>query len=245
VIINYTYEDAIQCASAFSRFTESSGISINEKKSTGIRLFAKTAGELSTITSFDFLGYTFTPSALEVSPRGVDYIKRRCSKIIYNNLLLYPRKTGKINKRRIGVGFVDWDLVTCLNELRRYIYGGLSREQIDDYLADTINIRAGSGAVSYYCLVESGSTFRQLDGWLVNAVCRAHTERRKIATKLKLKLPKIGKLSVLNGSWYTYPPIPIDLRLPSFHSAWRAARKTWERHGLGSIVSGPGGYGYV
>jgi hypothetical protein len=245
VVVNYTYEDAVECASVFSSFTDSSGISINETKSKGIRLFAKSDGELSTINSFDFLSYKFTPSALDVSSKGVDYIKTRCGKIIYNNLLLHPKRTGKIHRRRIGTGFVDWDLVTCVNELRRYIYGDLSSQQIDDFLADKTNVRAGSGAVSYYCLVDSGSVFRQLDGWLVDVLGRAHTERRKIARALRLKLGPIGRTDLLTGGWYVYPPIPMDLRLPSFHSAWRAARKTWERHGLGSITSGPGGYGYT
>jgi RNA-directed DNA polymerase len=168
--------------------------------------------------------------------------------------LLHPKRVKKFGLNRLGDGFRDWDLVTCLNELRAYVYGGRSQADLDAYLSGDASFRNLSGAVSYFCLVEKSAIFRELDGWLIDCLSRAYYARilllrsvpRFIGSKARLAtLKEIPKGELIDGSWYKFPSVPIETRAPSFFTAWRAARKSWARHGLGGVdtrVSGYGGY---
>lgn len=253
VVVNYSYEDALICANAFERFSQASGVKINRAKTTGIRIFSDGPRELAHVSEFDFLSYSFRRDGLHVSKKTIQAIKRRCARIIYNHLLLYPRRIKSYGSGRVGTGFKDWDLVTCVNELRGYIYGGRSQATMDAYLSGGIGIRNLSGAVSYFCLVEESDIFRELDGWLIDSLSRAYSARvvllRSLTTgfgaKLMLKkLNEIPKSAIVDGSWYDFPSIPMETRAPSFFTAWRAARKSWMRHGLGGVDSQGMGYSY-
>jgi hypothetical protein len=250
IVVNYSYEDALTCASAFQRFSQTSGVAINKDKSSGIRIFSNERAELAHVSEFDFLSYSFRRDGLHVGKRAIRSIKRRCARIIYNHLLLHPKRTKSFGKDRLGAGFQDWDLVTCVNELRAYIYGGRSQSAIDQYLAGTVNISNMSGAVSYFCLVENSAIFRELDGWLLDCLCRAYKARivllrsfpKTMLSLVKLKfLKEITKARMTKGGWYNFPTLPMETRAPSFFTAWRAARKSWMRHGLGGVdVQGMG-----
>jgi len=245
VVVNTSYEDALHTAEAFHRFARKSGIKINAIKSSGIRMFSDSPMEMAHISEFEFLGYRFTKGGLFVGSRAKHNIKRRCSTIIYNNLLLHMRRANSLNQKRIGKGFKDWDLVTCVNELRSYIYGGLSQSSIDQTLNSKATIKNISGAVSYFALVEDGSVFRELDGWLADALQRAYNARIKTAANLAKKriIAPLETERLIDGGWYKFSSIAMETKLPSFFSAWRAARKSWSRHGLGGID--PQGMGYA
>lgn len=245
VVVNRSYEDALRCADAFYRFSERSGVAINSEKSSGIRIFSDNPMEMAHISEFEFLSYKFTRAGLRVGDKKVASIKRRCARIIYNHLLLYPRRAKAFNSARLGVGFRDWDLVTCVNELRAYIYGGLKQSSVDAYLAGNSNLRNLSGAVSYFALVEDSAIFRELDGWLLDAIHRAYRARVRLLNKLKKNKTayrSLTKKSLLKGSWYKHAKVPMETALPSFFTSWRASRKSWLRHGLGGI-NAQGGYG--
>lgn len=243
VVVNRSYEDSLRCADAYHRFSDRSGVRINEKKSTGIRIFSSAQAEMAHVEAFDFLSYRFTRDGLHVSPKSVQGIKRRCARIIYNHLLLHPRRVKAFSAKRLGTGFRDWDLVTCVNELRSFVYGGVRQSLIDDYLAGNAKIRNLSGAVSYFALVENGAIFRELDGWLIDALWRAYRARVRLLNKIKKGSAKpISKDKILTGGWYRYKALAMETKPPSFFTAWRAARKSWLQHGLGGI--NPRGLGY-
>jgi retron-type reverse transcriptase len=244
VIVNYSYEDTLKSANCFSRFSKISGVSLNPDKSSGIQLFCEKEAEISSISEFLFLSYRFTPRGLTMSDRAVSSIKRRCSSIIYKHLLLYPKRTQYINRMRFGKNFKDWDLVTCINELRNYIYGGRSQRDLDGYFDGSIQLRHFSGAVSYFCLIDDGSIFRELDGWLVDAIYRAHKARVALAQASTARAVPIQKDQIVDGSWYHFSQITQDTRPPSFFTAWRAARLSWSRHGLGGVDAVGIGYAY-
>lgn len=244
VVVNTRYDDAVQTAEAFQKFSRQSGVSINTIKSSGIRIFSDTSAEMAHIAEFNFLGYKFKRSGLFMGDKAKQTIKKRCSKIIYNNLLLHLRKTGKLKSSRIGAGFQDWDLVTCINELRSFIYGGLSQNSVDRMLSGKSMSRNISGAVSYFALVTDSAVFRELDGWLVDALHRAYQARISAAKMLARRgITPRSKQSLIAGTWYRFPKIRQETRLPSFFTAWRAARKSWSQHGLGGID--PQGMGYL
>ncbi|MDW9830301.1 hypothetical protein GOB24_22245 [Sinorhizobium meliloti] len=242
VVINLSYEDALKTSEAYARFSERSGVKINKTKSTGIRIFSAVACEMAHIPSFTFLSYKFTPEGLKISDRSVANIKRRCTKIMYNNLLLHLRRTGKLAKGRRGAGFVDWDLVTCVNELRRYMYGARPQAALDAFLTGGGGIGRSTGAVGYFGLLENGEAFRELDGWLLHVLLAMYARRMALLPKKKGK--PLDEAELLSGDWYDFPKVPMETSLPSFYTAWRAARKNFAKHGLGGVDPTGEGYGY-
>lgn len=245
ILVNTSYEDALSSAGAYERYSSRSGIAINVKKSPGVSILANRPVEMRHADSFAFLSYSFSEDSLRASEKAVSRIKARCSKIIYNHLLLHPRRVKKIASSRVGHGFVDWDLVTCLNELRAYVYGKRTQREINDYLENKIKINRLIGPASYFCLVSKGDQFRELDGWLIFAIQKAYAERRRLALANGLPTPApITTSQILDGSWYSFPKIPQETRPPSFFLAWRAGRKSWSHHGLSGVDSQGGGYGY-
>jgi hypothetical protein len=246
VVINYSYEDALRCSEAFHNFSEKSGVRIHADKSPGTRLLSERQREMACVTNFNFLSYSFHPKGVLPSKKAIAGIKRKCGRVVYNNLLIHLRRTGKIGTGRRGRGFVDWELVTCVNELRRYIYGGRSEIEVRDYLENLIDLKSVSGAVSYFCLVQEGHVFRELDGWLAHCLHRAYCERVRLINSIRRRpVAPIGLDELIDGSWYKFPRLSQETRLPSFFLAWRASRKSWERHGLGGVDTRGPGYTYA
>lgn len=246
VVVNFSYDEALKCAEAYRKFSQASGVKINEIKSTGIRILSDVESEMRHITEFTFLSYKFTPKSVAVSEKSIRTIKARCAKIIYMHLLLHPRRAQQVSSKRVGGKFYDWDLVTCVNELRKYIYGKLTQSTIDLYLDGDINLKNVQGAVSYFSLVKTGDQFRALDGWLIDVLHRALSERARLvrSTTTNKLHPVPSKDQLIDGSWYKQKFPRMETRSPSFFSAWRAGRKSLTRHGLGGIDSVGMGYNY-
>lgn len=246
VVVNYSYEDALKSAAAYRHFSSISGVPINLEKSTGIRLLSNSNTEMRSIDHFNFLSYRFSPNEVLVSERTIRVIKMRCAKIIYRHLLLHPRRALSISESRVNGGQYDWDLVTALNELRNYIYGGVKQSAIDQFLLGNIEISNIQGAVSYFSLVEKSEQFRMLDGWLLSILYRAIKERVKLVRSLSKRTNHrlISSDELLDGSWYRKKNMPMETTVPSFFTAWRASRKSLTRHGLGGIDAMGMGYSY-
>lgn len=232
VVVTYTYEDAIKAAEAFITHCDRAGIAINRKKSEGIRILSLDGKEeLTSVPNFTFLGHKISKEAISLSDRTISRAKSRISQIIYRHLLLYPRKHRLFNPARIGVGFHDWDLVTCLNEIRRYLYGGMREETLKSFLDGTTRLRKIRGFMSFYCLVDDKAQIRELDGWLVDVVRRALVERSKVLSALGHSLAVVTKKALLDGTWHA-SPVPVETTCPSFYLAWRVARKQYARLGV-------------
>jgi RNA-directed DNA polymerase len=234
VMIANSYEDAIRAHNTFKDFSERTGIPINEEKSHGIRLLGiGEKPEIKATKSIDFLGYSISNSKILLSDKSIARFKGTVGKIIYNHLILYPKKFGTFNSSRIGLGFIDWDLVTCINDIRRYLYGGISESSIRGYLDAKSAIRRFKSISAYYCLCDDVQQFASLDGWLVNILQRAHEHRRKLlAAKYGIACPRINKSELISGDWYRYAAVPFEAQCPSFVVSWRTARKKWLRKGL-------------
>lgn len=247
VVVNFNYEDALKCAEAYRNFSRKSGVPINEKKSSGIRILSEVDAEMRHIREFTFLSYKFTSQSVLVSDKSIRAIKVRCAKIIYMHLLLHPRRARKVSPKRVGGDFYDWDLVTCVNELRKYIYGKLKQRTLDLYLDGDINLKNIQGAVSYFSLVETGDQFRALDGWLIDILHRALSERARLicSTTSRNLHAVVSKDQLIDGSWYKRKKPELETQAPSFFSAWRASRKSLMRHGLGGVDAVGMGYNYA
>lgn len=250
VAVAYSYTDAKNIAFQFRTHCKLAGLKINYEKSPGILLYDNgidrdhrsffvdqdDGAELEIIESFSYLGHNIHANGISLSDRAKQRIKRRISEVIYKHLLLHRRTASSaINKERVGNGFYDWDLVTCVNEIRRYLYGGLHESQIDDFLNNSNKLPFVRGLLAFYPLITDPSLLIELDGWLKNALWRGIRERNRVLALHGITQPKITLAQLVDGTWYNYKEINNDTRLPSFVRGWRAARKYYLRYGLKSI----------
>jgi len=250
IAMAYSYDDALQITDIFQEHCKRSGITINHDKSPGIkrldglkgvpiRRFFVHSGEgdkISAINEFDYLGHKFRHDHTLLSTRAIKRVKQRLGKIIYLHLLRAPRAQGLFSSRRIGAPFHDWDLVTCLNEIRRYVYGELYESQINSFLDKAKRLPKMRGLMSFYPLVSDPEQLVELDGWLLNVLQRALREREKVLTRLGYVYTRPNRESLLSGDWYGTQVVKNETRLPSFVRAWRAARKYYFRYGLKDIT---------
>ena len=248
VSVTRTYTDAARVASSFRSHCVDTGLEINYDKSPGIKYFnigpsldkrsmfidVDDAGELETIEGFDFLGHSFTKDGTGLSAKSVKRIKKKISRIIYIHLLLNPRK-GQFNPTRISPTAYDWDLVTCLNEIRRYMYGGLYEAEIMAFLNLGTKLRAVRGLMAFYPMVTNPTQLIHLDGWFLSVLRRALRERARVLAGLGHLLRPLTPTELKNGSWYNEPTVKNECRIPSFVMGWRAARKFYLRFGLNEI----------
>ena len=203
-----------------------SGAGINEEKSEGIsQVGEERLTELKKASeSFVFLGHQISTRGVAPASRTVERLKRELGLIIYHNLLLYPKR-GNINPARIAHG-VDWDLVDCIAELRRALYGGLSSAYLNGALAKTQPLRLSLCKLSYYALVGDATEFAKLDGWLADVLSKSYNHRRQILAKMGHSLPGIPKLALVDGSWHS-SIVAEESSLPSVVKSWRYARKCY------------------
>jgi hypothetical protein len=147
VCVAYDHRDALSVVKAFRKHGYFSGMRINYKKSPGITLLEPSAptekreffygdgdgGPIKELREFDYIGHKFRGTTILSSSRGINRIKRKISRLIYIHLLLaLKQKTFAAN--RVDGNFYDWDLVTCINEIKNYIYGGLKEKDIKAFI---------------------------------------------------------------------------------------------------------------
>lgn len=255
IAVAHTYTAARNIELEFRAHCERSGVKINFEKSTGISLITgriyddnrsyfldvDDAGKLKHKEHIDFLGHRVASNKVELTDRAVKRVKRKISQIIYIHLLQYPKRGHPINPTRLGSPHVDWDVVTCLNEIRRYIYGGLTERALSNFIDENIKLPFVRGLMAFYPLVTDVERLAELDGWLVNVLMRAMRERRRLITAQPGIQPyAISEDQLIDGKWYK-SDVENETRLPSFVRGWRAARKFYKRYGL-SEVSAPSYY---
>ena len=244
VAVTYTYSDALSVGEVFSKHCIRSGTKINRAKSPGIYLLDNFSDrEIRQKDDFDYLGHKFKQNDVLLADRSIVRIKQRISNIIYIHLIQTPRDSNRFNQDRIGTPFRDWDLVTCINEIRRYVYGGLKHEHLTKFILDNVRLSRMRGLMSFYPLVTSCEQLVQLDGWLLNVLERAYNQRRKALSSMGYSLDSIVKTEFISGTWHVSPDSTIsnETECPSFVYAWRAARKYYIRFGLSGIAE-PGYY---
>ncbi len=251
IAVAHSFEDAREIELEFRAHCERSGVKINFEKSSGISLLHRRksddrrdyfldgsdGGRLALIDSVDFLGHNVSSDQITLTKKAIKRIKRRISKAVYIHLLLYPRRGNPINPDRIGGNWVDWDLITALNEVRRYVYGGLSETDLENFIEHDVKLRAMKGLMAFYPLVDTVRELQALDGWLVSMVLRAVRERNRLIVAAGMSGSyKLSEKSLIAGSWYG-GELNLESRIPSFVRAWRSARKFYKRYGLGEVGS--------
>src|SRR5205085_2589109 len=150
--------------------------------------------------------------------RSIRRIKGKISEIIHRHLILYPSRS-LFSTARIGVGSLDWDMVTCINEIRRYLYGQVTEADLTAALANAAApLKKTRSLLSFYPLVTDPTIFRQLDGWLVSAIRRAQKRRKHLIDAWFPNYQLYSEQQIISGTWYTNI-VPNETKLPSFFRA--------------------------
>lgn len=249
IAVAHSYSAARTIELEFRAHCERSGVKINFEKSSGISLLQGRSsddnrsffldhddgGDLQQQKYIDFLGHRVAAGNIDLTDRAVKRIKRKITEIIYIHLLLYPRRGHTINPSRLGSPHTDWDLVTCINEIRRYMYGGLKEHSLHKFIEEDVKLPFLKGLMAFYPLVSCVNRLSELDGWLLNALKRAIRERMRL---VKLSGSSghyvLNNNQLLDGSWHK-SSVANETRLPSFVRGWRSARKFYKRYGLSEI----------
>lgn len=260
VAITNSHDDALNVLKSFDDHCRYSGIAINHEKSPGISILESAVksekrtfflndgdgNEIDEIGDFDYIGHKFLPDKIMLSTRGMKRTRRRVAKIIYLHLLYTLKKFKRFDLSRVRGQHFDWDLVTCVNEVRKFIYGGLKQSEIMSFVSGDGRLGKMRGFIGFCPLMDSIEQFRELDGWLLDVIRRALTERYRLihnmrkakakakGTKLKILRKSVpSKKALIAGSWYNGPAkLTLELGAPSFVLAWRAARKKYKQYGL-------------
>ena len=239
LVLADSYAKADKCAKLLMSHGDRSGTQINLRKSPGISLLTKDPKpEIRGVESVDFLSHRLSSESIAISDRALARMKARIAKISYNNLLLQPKR-GAVNSDRVGAGFHDWDLVTCVNEIRRYIYGRISEQMMGDVLDGNSRVNRTLCALSFYPTVDEAGAqvLKGLDGWLVDTLTRTYAKRVELLNKMGIPAKKLSPEALVSGSWYSFPKVTNETSLPSFYRAWLYVRKAALLYGLDSFPS--------
>jgi RNA-directed DNA polymerase len=257
IAVAHSYTAARNIELEFREHCERSGVKINFEKSSGISLLGGRASDdtrsyfldkddgdhLKQQTFVDFLGHRVSSNRIDLTDKAIKRIKRKLSRLIHIHLLLYARQGLPISPNRLGSPQIDWDLVTCINEIRRYIYGGLKEAALDRFINENVKLPFVRGLMAFYPLVSDVERLAELDGWLLNVIKRAIRERNRFIANQGQTPYSIDNGSLLSGTWHT-SDVANETALPSFVMGWRAARKFYKRYGL-SEVSSPSYYSLI
>ncbi len=244
LVICESLEKADLCAKLLLGHGDRSGTKINFLKSPGISLLTQdSSAEIRNKSSVDYLSHSLSSRGVRISQKSIARMKRRVAKVIYDNLLLQPKRK-KFSAARVGIGFADWDLVQCINEIRRYLYGRLTEREISSGISGG-RLHKSLGALTFYPNVDDfgASDIRSLDGWLLDSLTRAYEKRCKLLSTLSINAAPIEKEKLLSGAWYEFPSVPVETRLPSFYRAWLYVRLASKRYGLDGFPAP--GYDYI
>lgn len=235
-------------AEALHVAADSIGSPINVVKSNGIRLLVRDENaktEIEKATSIDYLGHTLGLGNARMSERTVERIKHKINGFVYNNLLRELKAGTQATTQLTGN---DRDYVTCVHQIRRYIYGPLGENDVRRFLSGGVPFMSFEGVMAFYPLVNDREQLESLDGWLLNQVWLAMRRRLELLTQhgLPTPMPSGMSRSELVGFKSTSAGTgeEIDLRLPSFTRVSKVVQRATETYGFGVVPGGGSLYAY-
>lgn len=182
VILSQSYERICQAYNEVDNFSKLSGVPVNRHKSPGINLLSRpevTRNEISSKTSFDFLGYSIGINRISAKLSTIEKIKKETSYILYKNLIK-PIKPTPMNATRYPANNRDHALLVAISEIRRYLYGGIKSRKLWQYINGDIDYIPFKGVLSCYPLINDKKQLAELDGWLTSVIYRAIKNRENI-----------------------------------------------------------------
>jgi RNA-directed DNA polymerase len=241
VVVARSYSKACNAADLILRWSARSKVKINYKKSDGISLLmAQGTGEIKSKRSIIFLGCEISNSGVRPAEKQINRIKMKIARVVYQHLIQAPQKRT-FSKKRIQAD-VDWDLVTCVNEIRKIVYGRLSEADLTDGLNRKDPRKPIRSRMSGFAMVDTPDRFRELDGWLVGLLERACSMRASLVSKLRVEPLHPTRRTIISGDWYKFGVFTQETRLPSTFRAWLYMRMMYRSRGMRALPAPPYGY---
>lgn len=244
VIWSPDYQKICEAFTIINEFSSSAGIPINAKKSDGISLLTKKGlpAELkNTKNKIEFLGYSISVNSVSIKDGSVKKIKKQISYLLYRNLI-QPLNGSKLQGLVIPANNRDLALLTAIMQIRRYMYGGLSGQQLRNYISGRTKRIYFKGIMSFYPLVNDQAQLKELDGWLVSVIYRALKLRAKLLKKWghncdaifpftvpRESLPSAFRATKVKGKQL--------LEIPSFMLIHKALEKGLQIRGIENIMN--------
>ncbi|WP_082282562.1 reverse transcriptase domain-containing protein [Mycobacterium colombiense] len=195
------YSRICMAAEVLHEAAEQIGTPINTKKSPGIRLLVKrddAKTELESTTAVDYLGHSIGLGSIRMRESAVTRIKTKIGNLIYNNLLR-ELMAGRQSPRQLTGN--DRDYITCILQIRRYIYGPLGETEIHRFMQGSIPFMSFEGVMAFFPLVNDKDQLSHLDGWLSSEIWLATRRRQRLLIEQKLPTPKpIGLSRAFNDA---------------------------------------------
>jgi RNA-directed DNA polymerase len=221
------------------KWAEAAGVSINPKKSAGIRIVVPPDvphAELASTHSVRFLSHNIGLDSVAVGERSIDAIKRRVGRLLYDNLLREPRR-GTQDLGRLTDN--DRDYATFIWQLRRYLYGSHSETEVRRLETGSIPRVFFTGVVAHFPYTTDDSVLEELDEWIVTQTWLALARREAllrpgvsiIPTPWGLSRDELRRCRSTSGRTGR----TVDLRLPSTLRMVRVIRRAVSVHGVASV----------
>lgn len=249
VIWSDSYNDVVRAVGVLDDSVREMEVSFNLPKSPGIRLLtsADAKAEITKINSVSFVGYEIGNHKISIKDSLVRRAKSRLNYLVYSNLLKEPLN-GNINSMRLKPA-LDLDYLVMINQIRRYLYGGLTESMLKRYLARAAPRIRYQGFMSFFPIVDDGALLRELDGWLVHTVFTALRLRTKCFSNAGVtSLPRPHGIDQNQLIDLTIPTPggtgPIDLHIPSFQRMAQLLRTASRRYGANAIANPKSGAYY-
>jgi len=181
IIWSTDYDRISKASQIINDFSFDTGVAINSEKSKGIRLLCeqKMKVEMESTHFIDFLGYSISTKNISIKKSSENKIKRQISYILYKHLI-QPLRGTKLAALKIPANNKDENLVSAIMEIRRYLYGDLTDQMIENYINGASNRIFFKGIMSFYPLINDEKQLKGLDGWLVTAVYKGVNIRGKL-----------------------------------------------------------------
>jgi RNA-directed DNA polymerase len=247
LIWSESYDQICKASDLLHEAAKSIGSPINSEKSPGIRLLVSSAAQASEMpqtTSIHYLGHTLGLSSIRMKSSVISRIKDRVQILLYTNLLMEPLRR---NQARDRLGGNDRDYVTYIWQLRRYLYGPLSENEVRRYQQRAAPNAAFEGVMAFFPLIDDQDDLVELDVWIATQTWLALQKRARLLQGNEqeprtwgLTRSQLVGLQVVSGR----SGQSIDLRIPSVRRIATAIRLGVSVHGFESAADGADLYLY-
>ena len=236
-----SYDVVCRAVNALEEAASEMGVEINFLKSEGISILCPDGAqaEFKAKSTVSFIGYDISPTLISIRARKIKEAKAWMSYLIFSNLLQEPKR-GNLLIARLAYG-IDRDYLVMLNQIRRYLYGGLGESQLRKYMARQTPLIRYQGLMSFYPIVNDEALLKSLDGWLLNSVYRALRLRGRLYRRAGITtlppphgMPKSGLLKL------SYRPGPgqfVDMRFPSVARISRLITRASRTYGASAVAN--------
>lgn len=248
------YNNIGRAVDELHRFADRSHCTINHSKSQGISILTKSSTkseEFRTTRHIEFLSHRISLRRISLAERTINSAKNVINQYIYNHLLREPIN-GKQDLSRLN-GNLDRDYIALMSQLRRFLYGSLSEEQLRRLLRGPLpSMMSLGGLLGRHPSVNDIDQLKRLDGWISNQVWlalrkRSHLLRGSLGDReipepwgfTEYQLAKFITRSTRGDH------LPVDGRIPSSVRMAELVRRAVRVHGTRVATHTPSLYNWL